>query len=371
VRLLYLYPEEWTGKRAREIHTLSTCAALAEQGAEVTLVTAGGEEMIKKHCSEVWGRSTVPNLSFVCLFRQLGPVKSASIFSFAFQSWLMTQQKFDLAYIIHLKASVMCRIAKIRYAYEAHEIFGDGATRSARHKAELDKLEQETLKLAFRRIATSNALAEALHKRYELPDDFAVIPNAGLPPLPHSLANAKGPFIYFGGLADWKGLDILIRAGYAAQAPLRIVGGTRDEWQKMRVSFPGDYRQLEWEPRVPQEQMPQALAGARCGLIPTDPSFGAGLYSCPMKLFDYARCGLPVISMDLMSLQSLAVGAWCYRVKNLGGLEWMTALSSFVFRESDTTAALAWSAQHTWSQRAQKILALLRLSAQEVPARSK
>ena len=42
MRLLYLYPEEWTGRRAREAHTLSTCAALAREGVDVTLVTAGG-----------------------------------------------------------------------------------------------------------------------------------------------------------------------------------------------------------------------------------------------------------------------------------------------------------------------------------------
>ncbi len=363
MRLLYLYPEEWTGKRAREIHTLSTCAALADLGAEVTLVTAGGLETIRQHSAQVCGRSTVPNLEFVTLFRQLGPVKSASIFSFAFRSWMLAQRRFDLAYIIHLKASVMCKIVRVPYAYEAHEIFADSPTRSARHEAALAKLEQQTLAGAARRIATSNPLADALRKRYELPDDFAIIPNAGLPPLGHSLASARGPFIYFGSLQNWKGLDVLIRAGHAAQTPIKIVGGSKDEWQRLRATLPGDYRLLEWEGRVPLEQMPQALAGSRCGLIPTDPSIGTGQFSCPMKLFDYARCGLPVLTVDLPSLASLNVGPWCHRVKTINGLELMNALSSFQFQESEAAAALAWSAQHTWAMRAKSILSLLKLTS--------
>ncbi len=55
MRLLYLYSEEWTGRRAREVHTLSTCVALARAGVKVTLVTAGGQAELREHLHDVAG----------------------------------------------------------------------------------------------------------------------------------------------------------------------------------------------------------------------------------------------------------------------------------------------------------------------------
>jgi hypothetical protein len=86
MRLLYLFPEEWTGRRAREVHTLSTCVALAQCGAEVTLVTAGGIRDLERQLEDVAGQSEQPGLRLVGLSRAVGPVKSASIFDFHLRS---------------------------------------------------------------------------------------------------------------------------------------------------------------------------------------------------------------------------------------------------------------------------------------------
>src|SRR5271170_4640089 len=93
MRLLYLYPEEWTGRRAREEHTLSTCLALSQQGLDVTLATAGGLPRLPHEAA--------PGLRYVELSRTLGPIRSAAIFRRHFHQWLRTQPRFDLAYIIH------------------------------------------------------------------------------------------------------------------------------------------------------------------------------------------------------------------------------------------------------------------------------
>ena len=86
MRLLYLYPEEWTGRRAREAHTLSTCAALAQEGMDVTLVTAGGLKEMQHHLIDVTGLETVSGLELVALSRSLGPVKSTAVFRRHFQN---------------------------------------------------------------------------------------------------------------------------------------------------------------------------------------------------------------------------------------------------------------------------------------------
>src|SRR5258707_5678135 len=113
MRLLYLYPEEWTGRRAREVHTLSTCAALAQCGVEVTLLTAGGRRELQDHLRDVAGTPEVPGLHLVALSRSLGPIRSASIFSIHFKMWLRRQPPFDWAYTIHLKAAEMLTRAQI------------------------------------------------------------------------------------------------------------------------------------------------------------------------------------------------------------------------------------------------------------------
>ncbi len=71
-----------------------------------------------------------------------------------------------------------------------------------------------------------------------------------------------------------------------------------------------------------------------------------------MKLFDYARCGLPVLSAALPSLQSLKVGPWCTQVPSPSRGAWVEALRKFRYDPEQAEAARDWSAGHTWDLRA-------------------
>jgi hypothetical protein len=201
MRLLYLYSEEWTGRRAREVHTLSTCVALAQSGVEVTLVTAGGERELREHLRDVAGAAEVAGLNFVALSRAMGPIRSTSIFARNFKRWVRGALTYDLAFIIHLKAGPILTQAGIPYAYEAHEVFA--RTPQGERRRNLEKLEGQVLESAARLIATSAPLAEALKTRFALAGDFAIVPNAGSPPLESCIGAADGPFVYCGSIADW------------------------------------------------------------------------------------------------------------------------------------------------------------------------
>src|SRR5277367_3826709 len=144
MRLLYLYSEEWTGHRAREVHTLSTCVALAQAGVQVTLVTAGGRAEVREHLVDIAGSEEVPGLEIVALSRTLGPIRSTAIFSRNFNYWVQTVPAFQLGYIIHLKAGPILRQAGVPYAYEAHEIFAQTAQNPVRQK-KLHVLEGQVL----------------------------------------------------------------------------------------------------------------------------------------------------------------------------------------------------------------------------------
>lgn len=354
MRLLYLYPEEWSGRRAREVHTLSTCVALAQEGCAVTLVTAGGADPLRRHLHEVADSRDVPGLTLVALSRSVGPIRSAALFALHFRRWLRKQPPFDRGFIIHLKAAALLHRAGIPYLYEAHEIFSETPQRTTSRQRRLENLERQVLGQAAIRVATSAPLAAALRECYPLPDDFAIVPNAGLPPLEHTLSQAGGPFVYCGSIAGWKGLAVIIAAAREACVPLKIVGGTRAEWQRLGNEI--DLREIAWQPRVALGEIPQALAGARAGLIATEPASPSGHYSCPMKLFDYARCGLPVLTTPLPSLQSLDVGSWCTTVSS-SPAGWTTALQNFRHNPAEAEEARTWAQQYTWQERAKKLLA--------------
>ena len=354
MRLLYLYPEEWHGHRARETHTLSTCLALARAGVEVTLVTAGGQRELGAHLRELTGEAEMPHFHFVALTRGVGPIRSVAVFGQVFRFWRSRQPAFDAAFAIHLKAASLLKRAALPYLYEAHEIFAETPHESAGRQQELHELEGAALTGATWRVATSKALATGLRAHYALPNDFSIVPNAGLPPLPQSVAAAEGPFVYAGSIADWKGLEIILAASRVAEVPLKIAGGTAEEWRRLQEKAPTGH--AAWQPRVTPAELPAVLSGARAGLVPTRPDSGSGRYSCPMKLFDYARCGLPVLTSALSSLESLNAGSWCQRVETSQVEAWTAAMRDFRFSPLLAETARAWAGAHTWDQRAEKLL---------------
>jgi hypothetical protein len=350
MRLLYLHPEEWTGRRSREAHALSTCAALAESGVDVTLVTAGGEQELLDHLLDVADAPEVPGLHLVALPHTLGPIQSTSIFSRNFAHWMRKRRPFDLAFTPDLKAGLILIQAGIPYAYEAHEIVAQTPQNTARQRM-LHKLEAQVLAAAALNVATSAPLAVALNTWFALSKDFAIVPNAGLPPLGAGVGAPDGPFVYCGSIAEGNDLAGVMQAARDTQVPLKIVGGTEEEWRMLGEQLDTDG--IEWRSRVPLNELPEVLAGARAGLIPTNPDAPSGEFSCPMKLFDYARCGLPVISTALPALQSLDVGPWCAQIPSPARVAWMEALRHFRHEADHAEAARAWSGEHTWAKRAE------------------
>lgn len=357
LRVLYVCPEEWTGTRAREVQTLQTSLALADAGVEVDLVTAGGSV---EHHARSLGRETLPPLLRVStLSRRIGPLRSARFFARRLASWLRSSGPHSVAYVRHLKAAAMLAALRVPHWFEAHEILAESPPPGTPAAGALERLERETLARATGRIATSEALAQALNTRYfagaSLP--FAIVPNAGDPPLPRPLADPGGPLVYAGSLSDWKGIPLALEAAGRLGVPVRLVGGDDRDWARLAARLsPATRANVAWRPRVPAHELPGTLAGCRAGLIPTLSETGSGRYSCPMKLFDYVRCGLPVIVTDLPSLESLQPGPWCVRVKEPRVDAWADALSRTP--RAGGAEALAWAAGHTWSARA---VALIRL----------
>ncbi|HXG14884.1 MAG TPA: glycosyltransferase [Calidithermus sp.] len=366
--ILYVYPEEWTGRRAREVQTLQTCLALADLGLDVTLVT-GDAQAVRRHATEFGRRELPGRLHLATVSRRLGPVRSVRLFASRFRTWLGGRAVSGLGYAIHLKAARVLGAFGIPYLYEAHEVFAESA-RSPRHGRRLERAERLALEHAVLRVATSQALAAALNRRYfpDRPLPFVVIPNAGDPPLAQPLLDPAGPLVYAGSLADWKGLPLALEAAARLGVPVRVVGGDRAQWERLAAALsPGARRGATWLPRRPVAELDRVLAGCRAGLIPTRPDSGSGRYSCPLKLFDYARCGLPVAVTDLPSLDALDPGPWCVRVGAPTVDAWVEGLRRL---PADGWEVLRWAASHTWYERAVQLRAALTALPRGAPHRA-
>jgi hypothetical protein len=280
----------------------------------------------------------------------LGPIESTSIFSRDFMHWLNQRRMFDMGIVNHVKAAPILSQARIPYVYEAHEIFTQTPQNHARQRA-MHKLEGQVLNSAALHVATSAPLAVALTTWFSLSREFSIVPSAGAPPLSDIVSAQHGPFVYFGSIDDGSELGGLIQAARETKSPLKIVGGTEEEWNALSGKF--DTSGIDWQPRVHAHEIPEALAGARAGLIPTIATAPSLEYSTPMKLFDYARCGLPVLSTPLVALQSLDVGPWCNVVPSSSRFAWKEALRDFRYQADQAEAARAWSGEHTWARRAE------------------
>lgn len=70
------------------------------------------------------------------------------------------------------------------------------------------------------------------------------------------------------------------------------------------------WQSVDYRGRVPHDEVPGLLAGARAGLVTLLPTPNH-LISSPVKLFEYMAMGLPVISSDFPAWRALLDGVDC------------------------------------------------------------
>ena len=145
-----------------------------------------------------------------------------------------------------------------------------------------------------------------------------VIPNGVSPtdfspsPLPHR--EGRTPvMLYIGTLADWQGLDVLIKALplILEKQPVRlkIVGRGRSRQRKMlakQIRKSGLEEHVIIQPAVPHHEIPALMAEADICVAPlgwNDRNVTQG--ACPIKVLEYMAAGRPLLASNMPIVREL------------------------------------------------------------------
>ncbi len=145
-----------------------------------------------------------------------------------------------------------------------------------------------------------------------------VIPNGVSPsdfsPSPLPAREGRMPtLLYFGTLADWQGLEVVIRAlpKILEQHPIRllIVGRGRSRQRKLlskQIRKLGVEGSVIVQPAVPHHEIPALIAEADICIAPlglNDRNVTQG--ACPIKLLEYMAAGRPLLASNMPIVREL------------------------------------------------------------------
>jgi glycosyltransferase involved in cell wall biosynthesis len=152
-------------------------------------------------------------------------------------------------------------------------------------------------------------------------DRISVTPN-GVDPARFRVSGAPRPIaapagdyaLFYGDLARWHGLDLMLAAArdpaWPARLRLLVIGrGSAAN----SLDIPADLRdRVLWLDRVPQRELPPFILHAQMGFAPiTDPGGRSRTGVIPLKLIEMMACAAPVIVTDLPGQADLVRDANC------------------------------------------------------------
>lgn len=199
--------------------------------------------------------------------------------------------------------------------YEAHligELWAQDRGASPASARKLARIEQAVYSRARGVAAITRGLLDEIVQRYGFAGPTAVVPSAvDLDLFSRRWSGSQAnTVVYVGTLQFWKGLDTLIGAmALAPNLSLRIIGdGNEKERAELRAKIRahGLDSRVELSGRLPQHQLPAAIASAACAVHALPPEHSiAARFTSPLKLFEYMALGMPIVASDLPSVREV------------------------------------------------------------------
>jgi glycosyltransferase involved in cell wall biosynthesis len=184
--------------------------------------------------------------------------------------------------------------------------------------AKIKEQEIATLHLSDAIICPSNVTRDFITSLGLDRKRITVIPN-GVSPLnfsPSPLLDREGRvpvLLYIGTLADWQGLDVVIRAlpRILEKGPvqLRVIGRGRSRQRKLlakQIRKLGVEEHVSIQPAVPHHEVPALIAEADICLAPlglNDRNVTQG--ACPIKVLEYMASSRPLVASNMPIVREL------------------------------------------------------------------
>ena len=354
MKLLYIFPEEFTGRFAREYHVYRLAESLAASGCDVTLAAAPSSNVTSAdYLHDLFGGSKSARLTVVWLKRQLslGPwrIRSGAWF-FRQLDRLIRSLKPDGVFTMHLKAAdhLGKRHPSLPLVFEAHEIFADTyPENSARHRRLLE-MERRFYARVRGVVAISSYLAESLQNRFA-PLAPLRVQHDGIDETMLLYASAPTDvheLIYAGSLQPWKGVPVAIEAmRLLPEFHLTVLGGAGKSLDLLRQNAPANVTFLG---QMTREALRPFLQKANIGLMPNLLEPRSALYTFPLKLLEYSAAGKGIVASQIPVFDQLNLGGWVDLVPSGSPEALAAAVRSLTQRGIDRAAAQAWAGQFLW-----------------------
>jgi glycosyltransferase involved in cell wall biosynthesis len=365
MKILYVFPEEFNGRFAREYHVYRLAESLAAAGCDVTLAAAPSDKISSaQDLHALFGGTQSPRLKIAWLSRKisLGPFTIRSGARFYRQLRELIAAKPDLAYTMHTKAAVHMGLLhrRVPLVFEAHEIFADTYPENSAKHRDLLKTERAIYEHFARAVVPiSTYLGECLKERFGVTVpmrvqhdgiDESMLLDTVITPDPQEL-------IYAGSLQAWKGVPVAIAAmRLLPEFHLTVLGGDGQALEEIRRDAPAN---VTFHGTVSREAMRPFLAKASIGLMPNLLEPRSALYTFPLKLLEYSAAGKGIVASQIPVFDQLDVGAWTQLVPSGNAEALAEGVRALAQRGIDRAAAQTWARQFLWPNQGLALKAFL------------
>ena len=395
--ILYLTDIRFPLERANGVHSMETCAALAERGHRVHMLVRPDTATPERDPFAYYGLAPTRRLRFdrVPVFGP-PPARRAAYLALMVER-LLDRRPWDVVFTpdLFLAGAALRLPARLRppVVYESHnfrpsfagDMPGLVTGMQAAGPLKLRRLlrrERRVWRRAEGYVATTGVLAGELAARFGSRPRLIVAPNGV------RLERARGPapppragapiVAYAGHFYPYNGADVLIEA--LARLPgvrgLVIGGHPRDsaDGERLRelAGARGVADRVTFTGLVPPAEVLDRLRGADV-LVQPIRSSPYTRYASPMKLFEYMAAGRPIVASDVVSLREVVSDG---RTACLVRPDSPEALADGIRKVLADPAAAGRMARaafeevrnHTWARRAERIEGLLDAVAGEAGA---
>lgn len=369
MKIYYVANARMPNEKAHGIQIAKMCEAFVEAGADLTLMIPdrGEAESLRDYYKL---RAEVPMVRLPVLDLQfLGPV-----------GYRLTALQFVCLSFLHVWIKCLAGEHFVVYTVDMDAFsFAPLTFLPCPVFAEMHNVKRSNVltRRFFRRagiIATNELIANELMRTFSIPPERLCIEPNGVDEaalgngLSQQEARAKlglpldEPFaLYVGRFYAWKGLDILAEAAALSPLPIRLVGGTREEYERVTRK---SGETLLFAGAKPVSKIPTWLAAADVLLVlGTAHNADSYRHTAPMKIFEYLAACRVVVASRTPAMENVLQRNMVFWYEPDDARSFARAIrEAYASPEAPrkVQSGHAFATMHTWQRRAERILTFMK-----------